>query len=65
MNRKIIVIEGYLASGMSTFALRLSKSLFVPYLIKDTFSIRRELQGEIPLENLLLRESPDNFTGSF
>lgn len=39
MNKKIIVIEGYLASGKSTFALRLSKSLNIPYLLKDTFKI--------------------------
>lgn len=39
MNRKIIIIEGYLASGKSTFARRLSKSLNVPYLIKDTFKM--------------------------
>ena len=39
MNKKIIVIEGYLASGKSTFALRLSKLLNIPYLIKDTFKI--------------------------
>jgi predicted kinase len=34
---KIIIVEGYLASGKSTFARRLSKELNVPYLIKDTF----------------------------
>jgi predicted kinase len=39
MNRKIIIIEGYLASGKSTFARRLSKEIKVPYLIKDTFKI--------------------------
>ena len=39
MNRKIIIIEGYLASGKSTFAKQLSKQLNVPYLIKDTFKI--------------------------
>lgn len=39
MNRKVIIIEGYLASGKSTFALRLSESLNIPYLIKDTFKI--------------------------
>ena len=39
MNKKIIIIEGYLASGKSTFALQLSKSINVPYLIKDTFKI--------------------------
>ena len=37
MNKRIIIIEGYLASGKSTFALQLSKLLNVPYLIKDTF----------------------------
>ena len=39
MDRKIIIIEGYLASGKSTFAARLSKEINVPYLIKDTFKI--------------------------
>lgn len=39
MNKKIIIIEGYLASGKSTFALQLSKSINVPYLVKDTFKI--------------------------
>lgn len=39
MNRKIIIVEGYLASGKSTFALQLSKVIHVPYLIKDTFKI--------------------------
>jgi len=37
MNKKIIIIAGYLASGKSTFALRLSEELNIPYLIKDTF----------------------------
>lgn len=37
--KKIIIVEGYLASGKSTFALRLSKHINVPYLIKDTFKI--------------------------
>lgn len=35
--KKLIIIDGYLASGKSTFALRLSKSLNIPYLVKDTF----------------------------
>lgn len=39
MRPKIIVIVGYLASGKSTFARRLSKEIKVPYLIKDTFKI--------------------------
>jgi predicted kinase len=37
MNKKIIIIAGYFASGKSTFALKLSKEINVPYLIKDTF----------------------------
>lgn len=39
MDNKIIIIEGYLASGKSTFALKLSESLKIPYFIKDTFKI--------------------------
>lgn len=39
MNNKIIIVEGYLASGKSTFALKLSESLKIPYFIKDTFKI--------------------------
>ncbi len=39
MSGKIIIIEGYLASGKSTFARRLSKETKVPCFIKDTFKI--------------------------
>jgi len=39
MNKKIIIVAGYLASGKSTFARRLSKEISIPYLIKDTFKI--------------------------
>lgn len=39
MNNKIIIIEGYLASGKSTFALKLSEALKIPYFVKDTFKI--------------------------
>ena len=39
MPKKVIVIDGYLASGKSTFALRLSSALQIPCLIKDTFKI--------------------------
>ena len=39
MNKKVIIIEDYLASGKSTFALQLSKSINIAYLIKDTFKI--------------------------
>ena len=37
LNKKIIIIAGYLASGKSTFATRLSREINVPYLIKDAF----------------------------
>lgn len=39
MNKKIIVIQGYLASGKSTFAAQLSEAIGVPCFIKDTFKI--------------------------
>lgn len=37
MDNKMIVIEGYLAAGKSSFAEKLSQALKVPCLIKDTF----------------------------
>ena len=37
MDNKIIIIEGYLAAGKSSFAEKLSRALKVPCLIKDTF----------------------------
>ncbi len=37
--KKIIVIRGYLASGKSTFATRLSETFNLPCFIKDTFKI--------------------------
>lgn len=39
MNRKILIITGYLAAGKSTFARQLSTAVNIPYLIKDTFKI--------------------------
>ena len=39
---RIIIVTGYLASGKSSFALRLSKELNVPYFIKDTFEVGGE-----------------------
>ena len=39
MNKTIIVIVGYLASGKSTFARLLSKIISIPYIVKDTFKI--------------------------
>lgn len=57
MNRKIIIVEGYLASGKSTFALRLSKTINVPYLIKDTF--KDALCASLSLNN---REESSRFS---
>lgn len=37
MENKLIVIQGYLAAGKSTFARQLSKALHIPCFVKDTF----------------------------
>ena len=57
MNKKIIIVEGYLAAGKSTFARQLSKAINVPYLIKDTFKIA--LCESIPITN---REEGSRFS---
>ncbi|MCL1863319.1 MAG: hypothetical protein FWF78_07125 [Defluviitaleaceae bacterium] len=57
MNKKIIIIVGYLAAGKSTFARRLSKEVNIPYLIKDTFCSAICLH--IPIEN---REESKKFS---
>ena len=57
MNRKIIIIEGYLAAGKSTFALNLSKAINVPYLIKDTF--KSALCTSVPI---ISREESSRFS---
>lgn len=49
MAKKVIIIEGYLASGKSTFARQLSQYINVPYLMKDTFKIA--LCKKVSLEN--------------
>lgn len=49
MTKKAIVICGYLASGKSTFALRLARELNVPYLIKDTF--KSAICRDLPIED--------------
>lgn len=36
MENKLIVIQGYLAAGKSTFVRKLSKALGVPCFVKDT-----------------------------
>jgi uridine kinase len=57
MSGKIIIIEGYLASGKSTFAARLSGELQIPYLIKDTFKIA--ICDSFPVKN---REESSRFS---
>ena len=47
--KKMIIIEGYLASGKSTFAMKLSQTLGVPYLIKDT--LKNTMCRNVPVEN--------------
>ena len=49
MNKKIIIIAGYLASGKSTFALKMSKKLNIPYFIKDT--LKSAICTSIPIES--------------
>lgn len=49
MNKNIIIIEGYLASGKSTFALILSQELGIPYLIKDT--MKNTMCRNVTIEN--------------
>lgn len=57
MIKRIIVVEGYLAAGKSTFARQLSKEINVPYLIKDTFKIA--LCESVPITN---REEGSRFS---
>ena len=57
MSGKIIIVEGYLASGKSTFVRRLSKELNIPYLIKDTFKIA--LSASVQITN---REESSQFS---
>lgn len=57
MKNKLIVIQGYLASGKSTFARRLSNALGVPCFVKDTF--KSALCESISLEN---REESSRFS---
>jgi len=45
----LIIVTGYLASGKSTFASKLSEALNIPYLIKDTF--KTALSKNVPILN--------------
>lgn len=49
MNGKVIVVQGYLASGKSTFALALARELGIPYFVKDTF--KSALCQSIPIDS--------------
>jgi len=57
MNKAIIIVEGYLAAGKSTFTRQLSTAINIPYLIKDTFKIA--LCESIPITN---REEGSRFS---
>ncbi|MCL2280799.1 hypothetical protein FWC31_02850 [Candidatus Saccharibacteria bacterium] len=57
MNKKIIIIGGHFASGKSTFALRLSKELNIPYLTKDT--LKSAICTNIPIRS---REESKRFS---
>jgi len=63
MNKKIIIIEGYLASGKSTFALRLSKDIRVPCFVKYTFKIALCSNISIPDKRESSRFSTITFDG--
>jgi len=55
--KAIIIVQGYLASGKSTFARRLSEKLAVPCFVKDTFKIA--LCASVPIDN---REESSRFS---
>ncbi len=57
MENKIIVIQGYLAAGKSTFARQLSKTLNLPCFVKDTF--KSALCENVLLQN---REESSRFS---
>ncbi len=49
MNKKIIIIQGYLASGKSAFARRAAKELGLPCFVKDTF--KSALCAGVPIDS--------------
>lgn len=57
MNRKIIIVQGYLAAGKSTFARQSAKELRLPCFVKDTF--KSALCAGVPIEN---RETSSRFS---
>ena len=59
INKKIVIIAGYLASGKSTFAQRLSNDVNVPYFDKDTF--KSAICANIPI---IKREESRKFSAA-
>jgi len=57
VNKKIIIIGGYLAAGKTTFAIRLSRAINIPYFAKDTF--KTALCTSVSLNN---REESSRFS---
>ena len=49
MNKKVIIIGGYCATGKTTFAARLSQEFGIPYFAKDLVKIA--LNRSFPVEN--------------
>ena len=49
MNKKVIIITGYLAAGKTTFAQALSKELGIPYFSKDLIKVA--LSRDIIIDN--------------
>ena len=49
MNKNIIIINGHPAAGKTTFAMRLSKELKIPYLAKNT--LKNALSASIAINN--------------
>lgn len=49
MNKKIIIVQGYLAAGKSTFARQSAKELGLPCFVKDTF--KNALCAGVPIDS--------------
>lgn len=63
MNKSVIIVQGYLAAGKSTFATELAKELGVPCFIKDTFKIALCQSVEIESREVSSRFSAVTFDG--
>lgn len=63
MNKSVVIIQGYLAAGKSTFAMELAKERGVPCFIKDTFKIALCQSVEIESREVSSRFSSVTFDG--